>query len=413
VRIPLRFSALTACSSLCSLLPSRPSFKTSRKLAYSALFPAVFASVALALLPAQAQADSIVLKNGDHLTGAVTQLAGGKLTVHTDYAGDVTITFDQVSSVKLDKPIVLSLDVPPPPGKKKSSKRLDIRKEEITSIDRSGANFTVTTAAGTENIPAAGLTTVRTAAAQQAYEASLHPGWLHDWTAIANVSFALARGNSDTTTLGTGVTLVRPTPTDKTSLYFNDIYTHDGLADLTTADHTNAGARYDHNVNPKLFAFGTIDFATDALQYLDLRSVAGGGLGWHAIAKPKQQLDLLGGLVWTHENYGAIPEIDTTIPITPAVTAEINSFAALDFGEQYTRQLGASSSFTEQAYIFPDLGDTSQYRTTLNAGLSTKIKSFLSWQTTVSDVYVTNPPSGTKDNDFILTTGLGFTFIRK
>ena len=54
-----------------------------------------------------------------------------------------------------------------------------------------------------------------------------------------------------------------------------------------------------------------------------------------------------------------------------------------------------------------------QYRATFNGGLSTKIKSFLSWQTTVSDVYVTNPPMGTKDNDFILTTGLGFTFTRK
>ena len=28
-------------------------------------------------------ADTVVLKNGDHLTGSVTQLAGGKLTVHT------------------------------------------------------------------------------------------------------------------------------------------------------------------------------------------------------------------------------------------------------------------------------------------------------------------------------------------
>ena len=163
----------------------------------------------------------------------------------------------------------------------------------------------------------------------------------------------------------------------------------------------------------KLFVFGTTDFNVNGLQDLNLRTILGGGFGWHAIAKPNQQLDILGGVVWTHENYGQIPAVLTTTPITPAVPAEVNSFAALDFGEQYTRKLGASSSFTEQGYIFPDLADTSQYRATFNGSLSTKIKSFLSWQTTISDVYVTNPPPSTKDNDFILTTGLGFTFTRK
>jgi putative salt-induced outer membrane protein YdiY len=365
-------------------------------------------AAALLLLPTAALADSITLKNGDHLTGTVTQLAGGKLTVHTDYAGDVTIAFDQVTAVKTDKPIVLAQET-------KKGKKVDIKKTEITAISRTSDGFSVTTASGTETVAAAGLTTVRTAAAEQAYEDSLHPGFFHAWTATANVSFALAKGNSDTTTLGVGLNAVRATSTDKTSLYFNDIYTHDGIADATTANHTNSGVRYDHNVSARLFAFGTGDFATDALQHLDLRTVAGGGFGWHAIAKPNQQLDILGGLVWTHETYGAFTTIDgTTTPPTITFTPEeTNSFAALDFGQQYSRKLGANTSFTEQGYIFPDLNDTSQYRATFNAGLSTKIKSFLSWQTGVSDVYVTNPPPGTKNNDFILTTGLGFTFTRK
>jgi putative salt-induced outer membrane protein len=387
------------------------SYPFPRRRVFSSFLAGMLASTVTLVLPAAAFADSVVLKNGDRLTGSVTQLAGGKLTVHTDYAGDVVISFDQVSTVKMDKPVVLSLETPNP--KKKAARKVDTRKLEITAIDRTSSGFSVTTTSGSQDVPAAALTTVRTPADQQAYEASLHPGWLHDWTATANISFALARGNSDTTTLGTGITAVRPTPTDKTSLYYTEIYTRDGIANATTADNTAAGARYDHNLNTKLFAFGTGDFASDALQELDLRTVAGGGLGWHAIAKPNQQFDLLAGIVWTHESYSTVPANLTTVPITPAVPPEVNSFAALDFGQQYTRKLGGASSFTEQAYIFPDLQDTSQFRFTLNSGISTKIKSFLSWQTTVSDVYVTNPPAGTKDNDFILTTGLGFTFTKK
>lgn len=375
------------------------------------LLIALLAGCAVSALADGPPPDTVVLTNGDHLSGSVTLIDGGKLTLHTDYAGDVVIDFSKISSVKLQKAAILS-------EMKKEGKKVDITKIEVTEIENSGKSVTVTTASGATQ-PAPAPPTVRTPAAQQAYEASLHPGWGHAWTSTANVSFALARGNSNTTTLGTGITAQRPTLTDKTSLYFNDIFASttlvtDGVStSSTTANNIAAGARYDHNVNPKLFAFGTGDFFEDQLQYLDLRSVLGGGFGWHAYKKPTRQLDILGGLVWTHESYSTVPAITTTDPVTPAVPPTTNSFAALDFGEQYTQKFGSNSIFTEQGYIFPDLNDTSQYRSTFNGTLSTKIKSFLSWQTSVADVYVTNPPAGTKNNDFILTTGLGFTFTRK
>jgi putative salt-induced outer membrane protein len=371
-------------------------------LALLSIFGGPLSSAAFAQAPAAKPAppppDTVTLTNGDHLSGSVTQIDGGKLTLHTDYAGDVVISFDKVSNVKLQKAEVLS-------QMKTQGKKVDISKIEVVGIENEGKQVTVTTTAGaTQTVPAP--PTVRTPAAQQAFEDSLHPGWTHAWTTTANINFALARGNSDTTTLGIGDNTVRPTLHDKTSLYYNEIFTHDGLAKATTANNIGAGARYDHNVNPKLFVFGTGDFFEDQLQELDLRSVLGGGFGWHAIMKPKRTFDVLGGLVWTHETYSTVPGTPPTLPIT-------NSFAALDFGEQYTQKFGTNSVFTEQAYIFPDLGDLGQYRATFNGGLSTKIKSFLSWQTTATDVYITNPPAGTKSNDLILTTGLGFTFTRK
>jgi putative salt-induced outer membrane protein len=352
------------------------------------------------LLPLAAVADTVTLKNGDRLTGSVTQLAGGKLSIDTKYAGTVTIAWDEVATVKLDKTIVMATE-------KKSGKKVEIQKKEVSAIERTDTGFAVTTPTGPESIAA--VTALRSAAAQQSYEASLRPNFLRAWTGGVNVSFALARGNSETTTVGAGMNLVRPTSTDKTSLYYNTLYTHDGIQNETTANLTNAGLRYDHNLNPRTFAFGTLDFNTNALQDLDLRTIAGGGFGWHAIAKPVQQLDILGGVVWTHESYSSVGP-PTDVNFIPALT---NSFAALDFGQQYTRKLGAGSSFTEQAYIFPDLNDISQYRFTVVAGLNTKIKSFLSWQTTFSDIYVTDPQAGTKDNDVIFTTGLGFNFTRK
>jgi putative salt-induced outer membrane protein len=367
------------------------------------VFSLLAASLAMATLVALAKpalADTVLLKNGDHLTGAVTQLAGGKLTLTTAYAGAVTINWEDVTSVKLDHPIVMAVET-------KKGKQVDIRKVDITGVDRTPSGFVVATASGSQPVPASDLTTLRTAAAEQAYEASIRPNFLHGWQGAANLSIAVTSGNSENTSIGTGINLARPTRTDKTALYLNTVYSHDNVQGITTADSTNAGLRYDHNVNPKLFVFGTLDFATDSLQDLDLRTVTGGGFGWHAMAKPNRQLDVLGGIVWTHESYSAVAGV---LPAIPAMT---NSFAALDFGEQYTQKFGKGTIFTEQAYIFPDLQDTSQYRATVNAALSTKINSFLSWQTAFSDVYVTNPPNGTKDNDIVLTTGIGFTFTKK
>ena len=187
-------------------------------------------------------------------------------------------------------------------------------------------------------------------------------------------------------------------PGDKTSLYANTLYSNDANATPSTSANTTAGgARYDRNLNPRSFAFATGDFSTNALQDLDLRSIVGGGGGWHALKSSRQSLDVLGGVVWTHESY------------SPAPT---NSFAALDLGEQYTRKLGAASQFAEQIYIYPDMADLGRVQLALDSTFTTRLGKLFNWQTTFSDRYTSFPPTGTLDNDVILTTGLGVSFKR-
>jgi putative salt-induced outer membrane protein len=244
----------------------------------------------------------------------------------------------------------------------------------------------------------AAMTVLRSPADQKAYEASLHPNWAHAWAGTANVSLALARGNSDTATFGAGFSAARTTRTDKTSLYATTLYSENAHAvPSTSANASGGGLRYDHNLNPKLFAFGTGDFSSNALQDLDFRSIVGGGFGWHAAKTPRQTFDILGGLVWTHETYSPGPT---------------NSFAALDLGEQYTRKFGVSSLFTEQVYLYPDLNQLSQFQLSADSTFSTKLGKVFNWQTTFSDRYTSFPPPGTLGNDVILTTGLGITLAR-
>ncbi len=154
------------------------------------------------------------------------------------------------------------------------------------------------------------------------------------------------------------------------------------------------GARYSRNFTPRLFGYGSADFQTDALQDLNLRSVLGGGLGFHAIKSDRTTLDFLGGLNYTRENY----------------TTFNRNFAALTLGEELTHKLGASTLLSQKLYFFPDLSDTGEYRATFNLGTVTKISKWLGWQNAFGNIYVTNPPAGTKKNDIVLTTGLNFSF---
>jgi hypothetical protein len=125
------------------------------------------------------RADTVVLKNGDRLTGTAIKLDGGKLTFKTGYADAIAIAWDQVASLKVDKPLVLARD----------KGNLD-----ITSIERTDAGLVVTTATGDSAMDAAAVTVLRAPADQAAYEASLRPGWGHAWTIAANASLAAGQG---------------------------------------------------------------------------------------------------------------------------------------------------------------------------------------------------------------------------
>ncbi|MGD0831512.1 MAG: DUF481 domain-containing protein [Terracidiphilus sp.] len=351
-------------------------------------------ALAAALTTPALRANTVVLTNGDKLNGTAIKLEGGKLTFKTAYAGALEIAWDQVTSLTTSQPFIL----PTPKGNL-----------TITSVERTASGIVVTTATGSSTLESSAVTVLRTPADQTAYEATLHPNWGHAWAGAANLSLAFAKGNSDTTTFSAGGAAARTTRTDKTFLYVNTLYSENANAvPSTSANSTAGGARYDHNVNPKLFAFGSGDFSANALQDLDLRSILGGGFGWHALKAPKQSLDVMGGLVWTHENYSGIAAT-ATAAATPAV---VNSFAALDLGEQYTRKIGASSALTEQAYLYPDLDSISQYQFTANSAFATKIGKIFNWVTTFNDSYTSFPPAGTLKNDVVLTTGLGVTLTR-
>ena len=50
------------------------------------------------------------------------------------------------------------------------------------------------------------------------------------------------------------------------------------------------------------------------------------------------------------------------------------------------------------------------YRFQLDANIATKVRTWLSWQVTLSDRYIRYPPVTLKGNDLLLSTGLRVTW---
>lgn len=327
-------------------------------------------------------ADEVTLKNGDRLTGTIAQSDGKTLTLHTDYAGDLSIKWDAVQGVESKETLHLQM---------KDGKTV------AGPVTTSDGKLQVSTSSGNIEAPISDVKNLRSDKEESAYQKTLHPGIFQEWKSGLNLGFALTRGNSETKNLSIGFVATRQTLHDKLGAYSNIVYaTNDaaGAVPSTTANTAGGGFRYDHDLRKRLFAFVAADFFSDALQGLNIRAAEGGGLGFHAIKNDSTTLDFLGGLNYTHESY----------------TAFTRNFAALSIGEDLTRKIGKSTVLTQDLNFFPDLNNTSEYRATFDFGTVTKLTHRLGWQNTFSDIYVTNPPAGKRQNDLVLTTGLNISF---
>jgi putative salt-induced outer membrane protein YdiY len=330
-----------------------------------------------------AWADQVTLRNGDRITGAIVKKDEKTLEIKTESMGTVTIPWDQVESIRSDAPLNVVL----PDRTVQSTRDGKIQlKEQQQTVER-------------ENVVA-----IRDAGEQLKYERLLNPRWLDLWAGAATLGFAGTQGNAQTATLTIALNAARLTNTDKTSIYFNVIKASALLNGVKadTAQAVRGGWAYNHNVSPRVFVSAFNDYEYDRFQNLDLRFVLGGGLGYTAWKAERGRLDLLGGLAYNREKFS---------PAAPSVAFTRNSAEAY-WGNSYTLQLNSATTLLQAFRMFHNLSDTGSYRMNFDLGADTKLARWLSWTVAVSDRYLSNPVPGRKTNDFLYTTGLGFTFAR-
>jgi len=329
-------------------------------------------------------ADQVILTNGDVITGTIIKKDGDKLTIKSEFLGEVAMPWTAVKTIKSDSEVFVQL----PAG--------EIVKGKIATA---GDQLQVATSAGTRAAPLAQITAVRDAGEQRTYERLLRPRLIDLWYGSFDIGLALARGNARTDTFATTLRAARETRADSLFLYFNQIRGSARIDNVSssTARAVRGGWKYNRNLTPRIFLTAFNDNEHDRFQNLDLRFVVGGGAGYKAVKTERLTLDVDAGANYNRESFG---------------NGLIRKFAELNFGDNLGYKVTGSTSITQSFRMFNNLTTTGEYRLNFDFSAVTAVRKWLGFHVTASDRFLSNPVLGRQRNDVLLSTGFRLTFAK-
>lgn len=332
--------------------------------------------------------DQISLKNGDRVSGKILNTDEKTIIVKTDLMGEVKIDKTAVVSVRSDAPLNVTLA----DGKKVQGTVETVQSE--VRVVKEGQTLAAA--------PIADVAAYRDDAAQHAWEREQlrqsKPPLDDFWAGSVNFGLANASGNSQTTTFSTSAAVARAVAKNKTALYFNQIYAKQSTTESSgvTANRISGGARQDRNLSDKFFLFGTADFDYDRFLNLDLRSVLGGGLGYHVWKNKKSYFDAGLGGDWNREKFSTETDARNSFELQIYEELGYQPFSRLKLFERFT--------------YYPNITDFGQYRYNFDANATVPIARWMQWTFGINNRHMSNPPNGLKSNDFLITTGIGVSF---
>jgi putative salt-induced outer membrane protein YdiY len=343
----------------------------------------------ISLVSVEVYADTVMLSNGDRVTGEVTNTQDGKLTVISELMGTVEIPLKAVVSLQTKELLTATFSN----GDRITGRILGEREEiRVTREDQSAVTRTFSE-----------LEAVRDANNQLAYERRLerrsNPGWLDFWSLEADVGLASAQGNAHTTTVNSGATAQRTTGLDETTLDLEQIYSTQESREPfgTTANSMRGGAHYQRNLSSHFFFFGAAGVEFDEFQDLDLGTLLGGGFGWQVIKNERHSWDIGAGGNWYREKFA---------------TDLVRNSGEINLSEESDHKVNTLLRIHQGFYFFPNLSQSGEFRIRATAGVELRVTDLLAFTFLVSSRYLSNPLPGHKKNDLLISTGLRFRWVQ-
>ena len=346
------------------------------------------------IMVVNAQADVLVFKNGDRLTGKFVRIVDGNLVFKADMAGEVTIGLDKVQTFWTDEPIEIHMK----DGSLFKSKVLESKDAGKVSVE-------ATKVIPAQKIAFEDITSVNPPPKPKVkWKGNLTGGFTsthgNTFSESGSLSFnATRRGEKDRINVF-GLYTVARTKEDKEK--YPGVYEEEKV---TTDESFMVGGKYSYFYQEKCYAFINGSFKKDHIADLDRRIISGVGLGRQWIETDDKNFSTDAGLSILCEKYTTrdqttwVKEIDKT--------DDLSAQLGYHFDWLLTKKL----TFIHNLTYYPNIqGRVSDYFLNLDAELRLALsKSWFSSLKYILD-YDSTPGEGLTSTDSKYILGLGWTF---
>lgn len=239
-----------------------------------------FLFLAMALGSQAVVADVVTLQNGDRISGTIKSKASDTVVFESQYMGEITLPWSEITSLVTDQSIRLKLD-----GDRVVSGKVIPSEDGTLKLVAEDDLFE------TKPIPLTNITAINPVIEDG--KAKIRGG--------INVGAASFTGNTDKKSFHADAEVIARSKNNRVTL--------GGALDWGEDDGTEstnngiAYGKYDHFISDKWYAYANTSFEMDRFQDLDLRTTLGGGMGYQFIETDRTQLSFEAGPSFVNENY--------------------------------------------------------------------------------------------------------------
>jgi hypothetical protein len=324
--------------------------------------------VAVFLLCAVGAADDEVkLKNGDRLTGKVTSLAGGKLTLVTTHSGPLKIDWAQVVSVKTDGPVKVKM----------------VTGELFDGKLSPGEN---------------GRMKIETQGAAAPVEVDL-PKVTHfnqpptQWHGSLSASIKSTDGNTHVRSFLIAGEGIRETEADL--LMIRAIFRYAKTDGVLTERNGYGMGKYNLKITPAFYAYVSEELLSDTFKDLEIGTVTSAGFGLEILKQKEIDLAAEAGLAYFTNDFRNASD-ETHLGARVSLRLRVALPLGFEFKDLFT--------------IYPNFEDSQDYQLRNEATVGTALGGGWTLLAGIITEYDHKPSPGLEQRDNTWFIGLGLTF---
>jgi len=327
--------------------------------------------MALAALCVPAAADQVTVKNGSVIIGDILHMTDGKLKMKTEFAGEIEIPWEQVTSIKTAEPLPVELG----------------EEGTLTAVLESPEPGKAEIIAASEDV---------TGTVELARVTAINPPPPPPikWTGSIVGAYSKTTGNSHNTVATVKADTRRRTEKDRITVGFLWNYKEDenGLTERNVMFDT----KYDYFFNEKLFGYGNLRLENDKFKDLRVRTSAGAGLGYQFVETKRVDFSVEGGVSYVNEDFYVAEDDDF---VAGRLASDFDAWII----EEWLRFLQSTSWLVNLS----DTGDWLLYTDT-----SLRLKITKDWSASAGLIYnyESQPAPGTAKADTTYLLGLAYEF---